>query len=145
MSGTLSCSTNCFAVWAVTSILYWLSWTMKSIWLPSTPPAALISFTASFAPLAAGRSSADSSPVRAKPPPILIVPPVAPLAGALAGAPVGAVVGADVGAVVPPVVLHATATSATTAASTDPRATWMRINASSTPCRGHAHERTGAA
>jgi hypothetical protein len=51
----LSCSTNCFAVWAVTSILYWLSWTMKSICLPSTPPAALISLTASLAPFAAGQ------------------------------------------------------------------------------------------
>src|SRR4051794_40457460 len=56
---------------------------MKSIWLPSTPPAALISLTASFAPFAAGRSSADSSPVRAKPPPILIGPvrPEPPAAG----------------------------------------------------------------
>src|SRR4051794_11104475 len=82
-SGTLSCSTNCFAVWAVTSILYWLSWTMKSIWAPLTPPAALICLTASFAPFAAGRSSADSSPVRANPPPILIVPlsPDPPAAG----------------------------------------------------------------
>src|SRR5690349_6830771 len=73
-SGTLSCSTNCFAVCAVTSILYWLSWTMKSICEPFTPPAALISLTASLAPLAAGRSRADSSPVRANPPPSLIVP-----------------------------------------------------------------------
>src|SRR3954466_9562904 len=82
-SGTLSCSTNCFAVWAVTSILYWLSWTMKSICAPLIPPAALICLTASFAPFAAGRSSADSSPVRAKPPPILIGPakPEPPAAG----------------------------------------------------------------
>src|SRR5438094_10011839 len=57
--------------------MYWLSWTMKSICDPFTPPAALISLTASFAPFAAGRSRADSSPVRAKPPPILIVPPAA--------------------------------------------------------------------
>src|SRR6187551_1807870 len=77
--GTLSCSTNCLAVCAVTSILYWLSWTMKSIWEPLIPPAALISLTASLAPLAAGRSRADSSPVSAKPPPILMVPP--PVAG----------------------------------------------------------------
>src|SRR5690349_18889335 len=76
-TGTLSCSTNCFAVWAVTSILYWLSWMMRSICDPLTPPAALSCFAASFAPFAAGRSSADSSPVRAKPPPILIVPPPA--------------------------------------------------------------------
>src|SRR3954452_11761216 len=76
-SGTLSCSTNCFAVCAVTSILYWLSWTMKSICDPFTPPAALISLTASLAPFAAGRSSADSSPVSATPPPSLIVPPPA--------------------------------------------------------------------
>src|SRR6185503_1172405 len=34
---------------------------------------------ASFAPFAAGRSRADSSPVRANPPPILIVPPAAGL------------------------------------------------------------------
>src|SRR4029078_11807012 len=48
-----------------------------------TPPAALISLTASFAPFAAGRSSADSSPVRANPPPILIVPtgPPPPVVG----------------------------------------------------------------
>src|SRR6188472_811956 len=78
-SGTLSCSTNCFAVWAVTSILYWLSWTMKSICDPLTPPAALICLTASLAPFAAGRSSADSSPVSANPPPSLIVPPAAAL------------------------------------------------------------------
>src|SRR6266540_7046058 len=54
------------------SILYCVSWTINSILRPSTPPAALISFAASLAPLAAGRSSADSSPVSAKPPPILI-------------------------------------------------------------------------
>src|SRR5689334_13679261 len=78
-TGTLSCSTNCLAVWAVTSILYWLSWTMKSICEPFTPPAALSCLTARLAPLDAGRSSADSSPVRAKPPPILIVPPAAAL------------------------------------------------------------------
>ena len=91
---------------------------MNSIWLPSTPPAALISLTASLAPLAAGRSSADSSPVRAKPPPILIVPPVVPPDGLAAtlGALVGAVVGAAVGELDEPVVLHA-ATSAMTAAS----------------------------
>ena len=58
---------------------------MKSIWLPRTPPAALISLTASFAPLAAGRSSADSSPVSAKPPPILIVPPAPPPRGRRGG------------------------------------------------------------
>src|SRR4051794_31982016 len=52
---------------------------MKSICDPFTPPAALICLTASFAPFAAGRSSADSSPVSAKPPPILIVPPAAAL------------------------------------------------------------------
>src|SRR6266513_51647 len=50
---------------------------MKSICDPFTPPAALISLTASLAPFAAGRSRADSSPVRAKPPPIVIVPPPA--------------------------------------------------------------------
>src|SRR5882672_3198563 len=62
---------------------------MKLICDPFTPPAALICLTASFAPFAAGRSSADSSPVRAKPPPILIVPPAAwlPPAPADAGAP----------------------------------------------------------
>ncbi len=73
---TLSCSTNCWAIWAVTSILYWLSCTIKSICLLNTPPAELISSTASLAPLAAGRSREDSSPVRAKPPPILIVFPL---------------------------------------------------------------------
>src|SRR6187549_3799424 len=95
------------------------------------PPAALISLTASFAPLAAGRSSADSSPVSAKPPPILIVPP---LAGALpAGLPaalpaaLGAALVAEVaGALDPPELLHA-ATSASTAASTNPRASWVRM------------------
>src|SRR6188508_2313100 len=93
------------------------------------PPAALISLTASFAPLAAGRSSADSSPVSAKPPPILIVPP---LAGALPAA-LPAAVGAALvpvpvvaGALEPPELLHA-ATSASTAASTNPRASWVRI------------------
>src|SRR4051795_9419384 len=115
--GTLSCSTNCFAVCAVTSILYWLSWTMKSIWLPLMPPAALISLTASFAPLAAGRSSADSSPVSAKPPPILIVPPLLGALPADVGAAlVPAVAGAVDGALDPPELLHA-ATSAIMAAS----------------------------
>src|SRR5262245_28455601 len=62
---------------------------MKSIGRPNTPPAALISFTANLAPLAAGRSRDDSSPVRAKPPPTLIascagVPPPAVGAGAQA-------------------------------------------------------------
>src|SRR4051794_4079180 len=50
---------------------------MKSICWPLMPPAALISLTASLAPLAAGTSSDASSPVKAKPPPILIVPPAA--------------------------------------------------------------------
>src|SRR3954453_13887649 len=119
MSGALSCSPNCLAVEAVTSILYWLSCTMKSIWLPLMPPFALISFTASLAPFAAGRSSADSSPVRAKPPPILIVAPVPPLAAPpppapLAGAPDGA---AELQA----------ATSPMTAATASPRAARVRI------------------
>ncbi len=81
---TLSCSINCLATWAVTSILYWVSWTTRSIGRPSTPPAALISLAASLAPLAAGRSSDDSSPVSAKPPPTLIGSPEA--AGALVAA-----------------------------------------------------------
>src|SRR6476659_5333970 len=96
------------------------------------PPAALISLTASFAPLAAGRSSADSSPVSAKPPPILIVPPVlGALAGALPAA-LPAALGAALvpvdaaGELDPPELLHA-ATSASTAASTNPRASWVRI------------------
>src|SRR5439155_889595 len=94
-SGTLSCSTNCFAVWAVTSGLYWLSWMISSSCRPRTPPAALISLTASLAPLAAGTSSEASSPVSANPPPILIVPPgpgdvlAAVLAAALAAACLG--------------------------------------------------------
>src|SRR4051794_36632853 len=93
---------------------------MKSIWLPSTPPAALISLTASFAPLAAGRSSADSSPVRANPPPILIASPVPPLAAVLGAA-------ADpedvVAAGVP---LHAAARPRTVA-SANPRAMVLRM------------------
>src|SRR3954454_12005889 len=122
---------------------------MKSIWLPLMPPAALISLTASFAPLAAGRSSADSSPVSAKPPPILIVPP---LLGALAAelgaalpAEVGAalvpvVAGAADGALDPPELVHA-ATSAIVAASTKPRSSWVRIMPPP-PC--NARERAGA-
>src|SRR5215218_7490681 len=90
------------------------------------PPAALISLTASFAPLAAGRSRADSSPVRAKPPPILMVSPVAPLAGGLPAVVGAALVPAVAGALELPVLLHA-ATSAMTAASTNPRAAWVRI------------------
>src|SRR3954453_14038959 len=91
------------------------------------PPAALISLTASFAPLAAGRASADSSPVSAKPPPIFIVPP---LLGALPPG-VGAALrpaggGAVDGALDPPELLHA-ATSAIMAASTKPRTSWVRI------------------
>src|SRR5258706_12576662 len=73
---------------------------MKSIFDPFTPPAALICLTASFAPFAAGRSSADSSPVRAKPPPILIVPPAAWLPPAPADA--GADAPPDAGADAPP-------------------------------------------
>src|SRR6186997_1012712 len=92
------------------------------------PPAALISLTASFAPLAAGRSSADSSPVSAKPPPILIVPPLAgALAAALPAALGAALVPVDAaGELDPPELLHA-ATSASTAASTKPRASWVRM------------------
>src|SRR5437773_765186 len=56
---------------------------MKSICEPLMPPAALICLTASFAPFAAGRSSADSSPVSAKPPPILMVPPLVLAPGAV--------------------------------------------------------------
>src|SRR3954469_25322600 len=60
---------------------------MKSICDPFTPPAALISLTASLAPFAAGRSSADSSPVSANPPPILIVLPLVPPPGVALHAP----------------------------------------------------------
>src|SRR5437773_1177074 len=73
--------------------MYWLSWTMKSICDPLTPPAALISLTASFAPFAAGTSSADSSPVRAKPPPILMVPPAPVVGWPVAPPPPGLAVG----------------------------------------------------
>src|SRR6476619_5378300 len=91
------------------------------------PPAALISLTASFAPLAAGRSSADSSPVSAKPPPILIVPPLAGALPAALPAALGAALVPEVaGALDPPELLHA-ATSASTAASTNPRASWVRM------------------
>src|SRR4051794_34966884 len=108
---------------------------MKSIWLPLMPPAALISLTASFAPLAAGRSSADSSPVSAKPPPILIVPPLLGALPAEVGAALPAALPAALGAALvpvvaaaldPPALLHA-ATSASTAMSAKPRAGWVRI------------------
>src|SRR3954452_15137127 len=95
---------------------------MKSIWLPLMPPFALISFTASLAPLAAGRSSADSSPVRAKPPPILIVPPVPP-------------VPPDAVPVVAAGVLLQAAARPRTVASANPRARVLRIVASSGPPR----------
>src|SRR6266508_6237462 len=111
------------------SILYCVSWTINSILRPSTPPAALISYAASIAPLAAGRSSADSSPVSAKPPPILIVSPDA--AGALVacapaavgsaaavvgacGAEVGCAAGAAVDCAAGPAVPHAAKISAAT-------------------------------
>ena len=58
---------------AVFAISYLLSRTINSSCLPRTPPASLISFTAKFAPLDAGKSSADSTPLRSKPPPILMV------------------------------------------------------------------------
>src|SRR6476469_1824406 len=93
------------------------------------PPAALISLTASFAPLAAGRSSADSSPVRAKPPPILIVPPLAGALPAALPSALGAAlvpVPGDAGALDPPELLHA-ATRARTATSAKPRASCVRI------------------
>src|SRR6476661_5006253 len=90
------------------------------------PPAALISLTASFAPLAAGRSSADSSPVRAKPPPILIVPPLLGALPAEAGGALVPAVPVVAGLLDPPELLHA-ATNASTAASTKPRASWVRI------------------
>src|SRR3954453_7732409 len=122
---------------------------MKSIWLPLMPPAALISLTASFAPLAAGRSSADSSPVRAKPPPILMVPPVlpvpalapvlgaaalAPVLGAAALAPVLGAAALEPGAVVAAGELHAAARPRTVA-SANPRAMVLRIVVSSGPSR----------
>ena len=153
----MSSSTNCFAVWAVTSILYWLSWTMKSIWLPRTPPAALISLTASFAPFAAGRSSADSSPVSAKPPPILMVPPVPVLAPALApelGAELAPVLGAELAPVLGAAALEPggvvaagelqAAARPMTVASANPRATVLRILSPPDP-HGRCRERTGAA
>ena len=51
---TLSSSTNCWAVWAVTAMSYWLSWTMISSGWPLTPPAALISSTASVRAVGGG-------------------------------------------------------------------------------------------
>src|SRR6266545_4444966 len=101
------------------SILYCVSWTINSIWRPSTPPAALISFAASLAPLAAGRSSADSSPVSAKPPPTLIESPdpagaagpaVAAGAAAVGASAAGAAVEAGAVVVPPP---HAARINAT--------------------------------
>ena len=89
-----------------------------------TPPAALISFTASFAPFAAGRSSADSSPVRAKPPPILIVPPAAALPLAAADSEAGAAL--DGAVEVPGEPLQAAITIALARAKTL-RITWLRV------------------
>src|SRR6476659_11210462 len=100
---------------------------MKSICEPLTPPAALICLTASFAPFAAGRSSADSAPVSAKPPPILIVPR---LAAALALAPPVDGAGAALdGAAEPPVdgVLHAAMRTMTLARTKALRIKTLRV------------------
>src|SRR5947209_8596145 len=108
---------------------------MKSIWLPSTPPAALISLTASLAPFAAGRSSADSSPVRANPPPILMGPPVPPLEPDPVLAPVVGAAPLEPAPVVAAGVLLQAAASPRTVASANPRAMVLRIVVSSGPPR----------
>src|SRR6187397_3150136 len=101
---------------------------MKSICEPLTPPAALISLTASFAPFAAGRSNADSSPVRANPPPILIVPPAAALPLASVDADAGAALDAalDGAAEVPGDEALQAASTIALASTKTLRITWLR-------------------